>query len=94
MIYFNLFSQEPEIAHLVFNLTSKFHRIFFLDDSFLFCYLIWIDWFIVFNTIFSYIMTTSFSGGRSRSTRRGPMTMGEQLVNFITWSCESSAPFL
>jgi hypothetical protein len=38
MIYFNLFSQEPEITHLVFNLTSKFHR-FFLDDSFLFCQL-------------------------------------------------------
>jgi hypothetical protein len=34
---------------------------------------------------------TRFSGGRSRSTRREPPTMGKQLVNFI--GCESSAPF-
>jgi hypothetical protein len=33
------------------------------------------------------------SGGRSQSTRREPLTMGKQLVNFITCSCESSAPF-
>jgi hypothetical protein len=39
-------------------------------------------------------MTTSCSGGRSRSTRREPPTMGKQLVNFITCGCESSAPFL
>jgi hypothetical protein len=38
-------------------------------------------------------MATSFSGGRSRSTRREPPTMGKQLVNFITCGCESSAPF-
>jgi hypothetical protein len=37
-------------------------------------------------------MVTSFSRGRSRSTRRDPPTMGKQLVNFITCSCESSAP--
>jgi len=42
---------------------------------------------------FNYIMATSFSGGRSRSTRREPLTMGKQLVNFITCGCESSAPF-
>jgi hypothetical protein len=29
-------------------------------------------------------MATSFSGGRSRSTRREPPTMGKQLVSFIT----------
>jgi hypothetical protein len=29
-------------------------------------------------------MATSFSGGRSRSTRRELLTMGKQLVNFIT----------
>ena len=40
---------------------------------------------------FSYIMTTSFSGG---STQREPPTMGKQLVSFITRDCESSAPFL
>ena len=39
-------------------------------------------------------MATSFSGGRNRSTRREPPTMGKQLVNFITCGCESSAPFL
>jgi hypothetical protein len=32
---------------------------------------------------FSHIMATSFSGGRSWSTRREPQTMGKQLVNFI-----------
>jgi hypothetical protein len=41
-----------------------------------------IHW-IVFNATFSYIMATSFSGGRSQSS----------LVNFITCGCESSAPF-
>ena len=40
---------------------------------------------------FSYIMATSFSGGRSQ---REPLTMGKQLVNFITCRCKSSAPFL
>jgi hypothetical protein len=42
---------------------------------------------------FSYIMATSFSGGRSRNTQREPPTMGKQLVNFITCGCEPSAPF-
>jgi hypothetical protein len=46
-----------------------------------------------FQQYFSYIMATSFSGGRSRSTRREPPTMGKQLVNFITCGCESSALF-
>jgi hypothetical protein len=41
----------------------------------------------------SYIMATSFSGGRSRSTLREPPTMGKQLVNSITCCCELSAPF-
>jgi hypothetical protein len=40
--------------------------------------------FFVLNAIFSYIMATSFSGGRSRSTRREPLTMVKELVNFIT----------
>jgi hypothetical protein len=54
-----------------------------------------IDCFIVFNATFSYIMVmaTSFSGGRSQSTRREPPTMGKQLENFITCDCESSALF-
>jgi hypothetical protein len=34
-----------------------------------------------FQQYFSYIMATSFSGGRSQSTRREPPTMGKQLVN-------------
>ena len=39
-----------------------------------------------FQQNFSYIMATSFSGGKSRSTRREPptVTMGKQLINFIT----------
>jgi hypothetical protein len=49
--------------------------------------------FIVLNATFSYIMVTSFSGGRSWNTRREPPTMGKQPVNFITCGCESSAPF-
>jgi hypothetical protein len=52
----------------------------------------------VFNATFSNIsavsLATSFSGGRSRSTRWEPPTMGKQQVNFITCGCESSAPFL
>jgi hypothetical protein len=46
-----------------------------------------------FQQYFSYIMATSFSGGRSQSTRKAPSTMGKQLVNFITCGCESSASF-
>jgi hypothetical protein len=42
---------------------------------------------------FRYIMATSLSGGRSRSTWREPPTMGKQLVNLITCGCKSSAPF-
>jgi hypothetical protein len=38
-------------------------------------------------------MATRFSGGRRRSTRREPPTMGKQLVNFITCGFESSAPY-
>jgi hypothetical protein len=41
---------------------------------------------------FSYIMATSFSGGRSRSWGEAP-TMGKQLVNFITCGCQLNAPF-
>ena len=43
-----------------------------------------IDWFLVFNTTYSYITMTSLSGGRSQSTWREPPTMSKQLVNFIT----------
>ena len=49
--------------------------------------------FLVFNPTFRNIMATSFSGGRSQSTRREPPTMGKQLVNYITCGCESSASF-
>ena len=57
-----------------------------------------IDWLIVgvyrhFQQYFSYIMATSFSGGRSRSTRRKPPTLGSQLVDCITCGCEWSALF-
>jgi hypothetical protein len=46
-----------------------------------------------FQQYFSYIMATSFSGGRSQSARREPSSMDKQLVNLITCGCESSAPF-
>jgi hypothetical protein len=53
-------------------------------------YTFWlIDRLLVLNVTFSYIMATSFSGGRSR---RELPTMGKQLVNFTTCGCESSAP--
>ena len=60
------------------------------------------DWLIdfwCFNATFNnisatmYIMATSFSGGGSRSTRREPLTMGKQLIIFITCGCKPSAPF-
>jgi hypothetical protein len=47
-----------------------------------------------FQQYFGYIMGTSFSGGRSRNTRREPHTIGKQLVNFITCGSDSSAPFV
>jgi hypothetical protein len=40
-----------------------------------------------------FVRATSFSGGRGRSTRREPPTMGKQLVSFITCRCESRAVF-
>jgi len=46
-----------------------------------------------FQHYFSYIVATSFSGGRSRSTQREPPTMGKLLVSFITCGCESNGPF-
>ena len=42
-----------------------------------------------FQQYFSYITATRFSGGRSWSTQKKPPTMGKQLVNFITFGCES-----
>jgi hypothetical protein len=39
-----------------------------------------------FQQYFSYIMATSFSGGRSWNTRREAPTTDKQLVNFITSS--------
>jgi hypothetical protein len=38
-------------------------------------------------------MATNFIGGGSRGTRREPPTLGKQLVSFIIYGCESSAPF-
>jgi hypothetical protein len=35
----------------------------------------------------------SFNGGRSRSTRREPPTMGKQLVSIITWVASRVHPF-
>jgi hypothetical protein len=44
----------------------------------------WFDfWFLVFNATFSYIMATNFSGGRSWSTQKEPLTMVKQLVTLL-----------
>ena len=40
-----------------------------------------------FNATFSNMMATSFSGGRSRSSRREPPTMCKQLVNWVLFIC-------
>ena len=45
------------------------------------------------SAIFQLYHGTSFSGGRSRSTRREPPTMGKQLVNIIICDCKLIAPF-
>ena len=47
------------------------------------------DWLIFgvylhFQQYFSYIMATSFNGGRSPTTRREPTTVSKQLVSVIT----------
>jgi hypothetical protein len=38
-------------------------------------------------------MAICFIGGRNRSTRGKPPTMGKELISFITWDCESSVLF-
>jgi hypothetical protein len=43
------------------------------------------------SAIFQQYHATSFSDGRSQSTQREQPIMGNQLVNFITCGCESSA---
>jgi len=51
----------------------------------------------VFNATFSNISAISWRPvlvvEEAGSIRREPPTLGKQLVNFITCSCESSAPF-
>jgi hypothetical protein len=66
------------------------HNVCSQETNFSFIIIFVLVWFLVINATFRYIMTTSFSGGRSR---REPPTMGKQLENFITCGCESSAPF-
>jgi hypothetical protein len=59
-----------------------------------------IDWFIYLlcltplSAVFQLYHGDQFSGGRSRSTRKEPPSMGKQLVNCITCGCESGTPFL
>jgi hypothetical protein len=45
------------------------------------------------SAIYQLYHDDSFSGGRSRSTRWEPPTMGKQLVNFIISGCKSVHPF-
>jgi hypothetical protein len=60
-------------------------------------WLIWID-FWCFNVTFNNISAISWRPvlvvEEAGSNRREPPTTGNQLVNFITWGCESSATFL
>ena len=69
----------------IFKLIRCMHKVYWLIDK------------LGFNATFNNISAISwrpvFSGGGSRSTRREPLTLGKQLVSFITCSCESSAPF-
>ena len=46
-----------------------------------------------FQQYFSYIRATSLSGGKSRSTRREPPTMGKQLVNLSLAAASRVHPF-
>jgi hypothetical protein len=60
------------------------------------------NWFMVFNATFNNISVMSWlsvllveeleTGVHVENHR--PVTMGKQLVNFITCGCESSTPFL
>ena len=70
----------------------KYLLIQFIYQSMIFFHLIFGVW-RHFQQYASYIMATSFSGGKSRNTQREPPTIGKQLVNSITCGCESSAPF-
>ena len=45
-----------------------------------------------FQQYFNYIMETSFSSGRSRSTRREPRTIGKQMINHMRMQVECSLP--
>jgi hypothetical protein len=98
---FYIFRQCPYIVYiykwyltvtcLMGKLVQKLMSIPFIDD--LFYFFLFLVFYRHFQQYFSYIMVTSFSGGRSRNTRREPPTTGKQLVNFVTCSCESSSPF-
>jgi hypothetical protein len=43
-----------------------------------------------FQQYFSHIMASCFSGGKCRSTRWEPPTMGKQLVSLVNCDCEST----
>ena len=60
-------------------LVQKLMSMPFIDD--LFFYFLFLVLYRHFQQYFSYIMATSFSGGRTWSTQREPPTMGKQLVN-------------
>ena len=103
LFYFHLFSLDHYIAWPS-SIYGFWWPLWYLQT----CLMVWIRfhykdlefriWILNFGVVchfqqyFSYIMATSFSGGRSQSTRREPPTMGKQLVNFISCGCESSAP--
>jgi hypothetical protein len=52
------------------------------------------DWFLVFYATFSNISAISWQPVLVMKESREPPILGKQLVKFITWGGESSAPFL
>jgi hypothetical protein len=66
------------VHYPAFNMLSNISRCFLYNHHlFLVCYLLY--HYLVTLLYFSYIMTTTFGCGRSRSTRREPPTIGKQL---------------
>ena len=76
--------------HMILQESIWTHEICYDWFSFLFLFLVF---YRHFQQYISYTMANSFSGGRSRSTQREPLTMVKQLVKVITCGCESSASF-
>ena len=69
------------------NFIFKFSWSAIFNRSYIVLYvqIFWKNWLFVFSYISAISWMTSFTGGKSRSIRREPLTMGQQLVNLITF---------